>query len=290
MTSQPEFYNTDYSRLHRWMVASSHYVTWFLGRNFPAAFPLVFVTGFPKSGTVWVTRMIADYLQLPYPHYSVFPIGCHAVVHGHQRVPGTHLRGAYVMRDGRDAMVSLYFHMARSLPEGDNPRMSRKQKQLFPGLVNKRNVRENLPQFLERQLARPFASQGMHWGQHVKTYLSGNFSKFASVKYEDLLADPHQHLAATVEKICGEDADPQQVRATVWKYSFEQQAGRKRGREDRSGFLRKGTSGDWRHHFSRAAGDVFDHYCGDALIAAGYETDRSWLDQLVEKPILESAA
>lgn len=278
MAAQPNFYRTDHPTIHRWMVAGSHYVTWFLGRNFPNAFPLVYVTGFPKSGTVWVTRMIADYFQMPYPHYSILPIGCHAVVHGHQRVPRHDARGAYVLRDGRDAMVSLYFHRTRSIADGDHPKLTRKQRHAFPGLVNKQQVRKNLPAFMERQFTNPFATQGRNWAQHVDAFLSNEYPLFAGVKYEDLLSDPHRALTETVEQISQEPADAERIAATVLKFSFQRQSGRKRGSEDRSGFLRKGTAGDWREYFTREAAEVFDRFASDALIAAGYESDREWIN------------
>ena len=81
---------------------TSHHLTWFPGTRFPDAIPLVFVTGYPKSGTTWACQMVADYLRLPFPRFTLLPVGCPAAVQGHQRVWKRYRKGVYVLRDGRD--------------------------------------------------------------------------------------------------------------------------------------------------------------------------------------------
>jgi len=261
---------------YRLLIAASHRVTWALGRWFPNAVPLVYVTGFPKSGTTWVTQMVADVLQLPYPRLSILPVGCPAVVHGHQAVSPGFRRCVYVIRDGRDVMASLYFHLARSIPSGDRPTLTSRQKRWFPGLRNKESVAENLPAFIENQMKRPHASRGMNWGQHVARFLDCGRNDVPFVRFEELLLRPNETLATAVCPLTDETIDPARIRVTADKFSFKAQSGRPRGNEDRSSFLRSGTAGSWRKHFGREAAEIFDHYCGEQLVAAGYEQTRNW--------------
>jgi hypothetical protein len=181
------------------------------------------------------------------------------------------------MRDGRDVMVSLYFHNARGVPDGDYPPLTRRQRRIFPGLRNKRNVRENLPRFIEAQMKHPISTQGVNWGTHVTRFLEMEPANYALMVYERLLENPVDELRKAVLRITGEELEQNRLAASVEKYSFVRQSGRQPGTEDRSSFLRKGQVGDWVNYFNREAAEVFDRHCGEQLIAAGYETDRSWI-------------
>ena len=283
---QPRFDRTpgkpgNRTQRYRWLTSPSHQLTWWLGQAFPNAVPLLYVTGFPKSGTTWLANMIADYFDLPLPLMSVFPVGCPSVVRGHLKVHRQDALGCYAMRDGRDAMVSLYFHLTRSIPEGDRPRMTRKQRRMFPRLQNKNNVRENLPLFFEQHFKRPLRSASrMHWGHHVDWYLDGPTPELTLVRYENLLQDSATVLESLVSKLTDDPLDRDQLAATIRKYSFQNQAGRAHGDENRESYFRKGESGDWKNYFSREAAEVFHEHCGAALIRAGYETDDSWVRNL----------
>ncbi|MBX3318158.1 MAG: sulfotransferase domain-containing protein [Phycisphaeraceae bacterium] len=258
--------------------AASHRATWWIGRTFKRSVPLVFVVGYPKSGTTWMCQLLAECLQLPFPRFSLLPIGCPAVVHGHDTVGARDPRGVYSIRDGRDALVSFYFHMARHLPEGDRPRLSKAQRAIFPGLVNKNDVATNFPRFLERQMSHPTSCR-VNWGRHVESYLSTRRPDWAMLRYEDLLSNGHAALAGAVSKVMGEPADDERVARALDTYSFARQSGRRAGQENKKSFLRKGQAGDWRNYFTREVAEIFDRSCGSALIGAGYEPDRAWVER-----------
>ena len=245
---------------------------------------MVFVLGYPKSGTTWAAQLVADYLQLPFPRLSLLPIGFQAVIHGHFRPRDDFRQMIYQIRDGRDVFSSLYFHLCREIPEGDDPPMRRRWRKMFPGLVNKNDVRRNLPAFLEYQMKHPFGCR-LNWSDHYRRFLDVNSRRETPlVRYEELLADTETVLAGVMGKLLRERPDMERIQATVEKYRFGQQAKREPGIEDRSSFLRRGQVGDWKTHFTREAAEIFDRYCGDMLIAAGYEADRSWVQSFHEGP------
>ena len=255
----------------------SHHVTWFLGTRFPRTFPLVFVVGYPKSGTTWVCQVVADYLQLPFPRKSLLPVGYSAVVHGHERVWKRYPQCVYVMRDGRDVLVSQYFYMSKSIPDGDHPRMTAGQRRLFPSLVNKADIDRNLTAFIEHVMRKPESAR-VNWAEHLRSYYASDNPNVVLLRYEDLLQDGPDALGRAMAELTGEEADPDRARASLDRFSFERQAGRRRGDQQQSRFYRKGLAGDWANHFTRSAAEAFDRSCGDMLIRAGYEADRSWIE------------
>lgn len=260
----------------RRMRVLAHHATWWIGRTFKKSIPLVFVTGYPKSGTTWLTQLTADYLQLPFPRYPILPVGCPAVMHGHEAVNPRDPSGLYLARDGRDAVVSLFFHMLRDIPDGDNPKLTPRMRHNFPGLKNKSDVGTNLARFLERQMTQPAASP-CNWSKHVMSALSLQRRDWAFVKYEDLLARPYDTFAGAMERLTERPVEETRARLAIERFDFARQAGRKHGQEVRGVFLRKGQAGDWRNHFTRRMAEIFHETCGEALIAAGYEKDGSWV-------------
>jgi hypothetical protein len=102
------------------------------------------------------------------------------------------------------------------------------------------------------------------------------------VRYEDLHGDTAGKLQRIVLGLTGERLRLEEATAIAEEFSFERQAGRQPGEENKRSFLRKGLVGDWRNHFSREAKATFDRYAGDGLILLGYERDRTWVEDVAD--------
>ncbi len=100
------------------------------------------------------------------------------------------------------------------------------------------------------------------------------------MKYEDLISDTAGTLSNAIATMQGETPNPEAIGWAVKKYSFANQAGRSRGQENRGTHIRKASVGEWRSVFTREAAQIIQAYCGQVLIAAGYEKDDSWVDSL----------
>lgn len=257
----------------------SHKITWQLGVRFPKTFPFVFVIGFPKSGTTWACQLVAAYLQLPYPRVPLFPLGFASAVHGHELVSKKYPYCVYVIRDGRDAMVSLFFHIQKMILQGNSLGFRRNQQEIFLTGDDPAQVRKNFSRFLEIQIKRPIGSR-YSWAEHVMSSQEIEHPKLARLKYEELITDGAAALAREMSLLDGDAPNIERAQFFINDFSFSRSAAKSKKTEDKGMFLRKGVSGDWKNYFTREAADIFDHHCGTALIATGYEQDRQWLDAL----------
>jgi len=112
----------------------------FLGR-----FRRLIVTEYPKSGGTWFSEMISEYLGLPFPRNRL-PKLQSCILHGHYRYFPTMKDVFVVFRDGRDVMVSFYFH---SFFENElfNRSLVERMRRALP-FSDFEAVESNLPKFI----------------------------------------------------------------------------------------------------------------------------------------------
>jgi hypothetical protein len=104
----------------------------------------------------------------------------------------------------------------------------------------------------------------------ARAYADRHPDQITFVRYEDLLARPHEEvkrvvgfLGATVnERIIGE---------MIAGSSFEAlSGGRAPGIEDTASFYRKGVQGDWPNHLTAEALQIVEEGCAGAMEQMGY--------------------
>jgi hypothetical protein len=236
------------------------------------AVPLYVVNEFPKSGGTWVGQMLGRALGVPFPRNRL-PVLRPSIMHGHYLVPWGMKNVVVCWRDGRDVMVSWYHQQLIS--HEWNERQVRKSRKELP-LHDYEDVYENLPAFIEYAFTRPHSPR-FSWTDFVRRWHGRKAA--IHVRYEDLRRETARELRRVVHGLTGERRlSPEEATAIVEEFSFERQAGRRPGEEDRGSFLRKGVVGDWRNYFSPQAREMFDRYAGDELLLLGYERDRTWVE------------
>ncbi|THD77690.1 MAG: hypothetical protein E7812_13085 [Phenylobacterium sp.] len=168
-------------------------------------------------------------------------------------------RAFFVMRDPRDLVVSYYFSMRDSHVENAWVKATREQL---------RHLDEDQGlHFVIGQLATEgFFDILRSWSPATLT--EPNLAVF---RYEDLATDPDRFvrtLLAWLEIRLPEAKLLEVCRDTA----FSRLSGRDRGEEDSTSHLRKGVSGDWRRHLSKAHLDRLKAESGDLAADLGYES------------------
>ena len=233
------------------------------------------VTEFPKSGGTWLCQMLAQILHLPYPRNK--RIGFKpAIFHSHYSSLPRRQPTIVLLRDGRDVLVSAYFHFLLSDPKGLT-RLGSYWRAKVP-FSDFESIEQNLPAFIET-FHQHFSTGGrnQNWANFYQS-LSSSKSQLIWIKYEDLKESTFKTLETLLTRLNPECTFREdEINKAIWNYSFENQTHRKPGMEDSTSFLRKGIVGDWKNKFTKEAGEVFNELYGEVLIKLGYENDSTWL-------------
>lgn len=226
-----------------------------------------FIVSFPKSGNTWVRFLIAYMLNpdeeisfrnierlVPDIHKSrksieVMPsprfIKCHTPCF--DAFP----RFVYVLRDGRDAMVSFY-HYA----------------------LGERSFSGSLREFIVSDVAQRYGT----WGQHAiggTEYADNDPARALLIRYEELISSPFEQ-AGRIAKFCRLNVDATVVSKAVARCRFTrlQEIERRHGGEiedeNEFRFFRRGVQGQWREGPIAKELRPFIHEAEGALSSLGY--------------------
>lgn len=153
----------------------------------------------------------------------------------------------YILRDGRDAIVSEAWHRK----DFHAPRSK---------------VRYNM-------LEATLAAGGSHfggWSHHVRTWLP---QADVIIRFHDLLIDP----LSEVEKIRAIADLPRAETDQLPTFLSQKMGTPKYGRVSREGrnrkFFRKGKAGSWKEEMPRWMQDIFWRYHGDVMEVVGFHRD-----------------
>ncbi|MBX3402019.1 MAG: sulfotransferase domain-containing protein [Phycisphaeraceae bacterium] len=179
----------------------------------------------------------------------------------------------WLVRDGRDVLVSWTFHWLRV--EAAGPPFARLMFARFRPEFARDADRFRDPEhgllgsdIWVRRTARAWAR-----------YISHDFDAFPRLRaqgtpvhkivYEDLHQNPHNGAEAIYRflNLDPAEAEPLSVETKTLP-GFKQ--------EDLKSATRKGQSGDWRNYFNDRIKRIFKEEAGEALILAGYEKDLNW--------------
>lgn len=241
--------------------------------------PVYLVTEFPKCGGTWYSQMLAECLELPFARNNNSPKFESCIMHGVFKHSRNFHNVSVVLRDGRDVMVSSYYHFLFKNNANVHWAVDKKRKAL--GFSDFDDIRGNMPRFIEYMFTDFTRSLGYRcsWSSFVDSWREKDAT---FVKYEDLLTTGVDTLLRAVHELTGQQMERKKVESIVDSYSFENLTGRKRGQTEKGNFIRKGIAGDWKNHFTPEARRMFHSFAGQQLIDLGYESSDDWVDNTQE--------
>lgn len=244
------------------------------GLSNPWARPVV-LTEYPKSGGTWLSQMMSAALGIPYPRNRLPHVGSQ-IIHGCYLTVNRNVDTVVVWRDGRDTMVSYYYHIMFEKPI-TSAKFTRKMKRLLE-VSDPRDIRPKMPAFIEWAFTGGYP--GYSWSDFVNRWHGRPGPVFTS--YEAVTENPLRELRRVLDHFGRRQYSDSELQAIVDAFSFERQTRRKPGEEDVNSFIRKGIVGDWRNVFSREACETFNHFAGRELKLLGYEKDDAWVSAAAE--------
>jgi hypothetical protein len=238
----------------------------------------MYVVGYPRSGNTWLCYLLAyclnaeyDDMDAPDVHprndyqrryvkgslsHQSFSSQAGRILKTHAlqvRWDGTPI--VYIVRDGRDVMVSYYHYRYR---------MGKDERSDEPNLPS-------FSEFLKRYVPE--------WMNHVSTWI-GQEPRIL-VRYEDLLVIPEEILPSLFHRL-GINVRGHVVGEAIETFSFRKLSRRNPGEEDPGSFFRKGVVGDWVKHFSDDDLHYFKETAGALMCDLNYvSADLHWARKTV---------
>ena len=232
----------------------------------------VFIVGYPKSGNTWFQNLVSGVVYGADPELTPDSVIQELVpdVHAKQYykrfatptffkshdLPGPeHQRVVYLLRDGRDALVSFLHYIKVCL---------------HPNL-----------EFLEFvQNVQKWSGQGP-WHEHVETWLANPYrAEMMTIRYEDLLEDTPRELRRFCEFV-GIRPVPGHLEVVAAKATFSKMRQKEINQEGWANgshatwpkdqfFIRRGQRGSYKDEMPRDVLEAFLEDAGDTLSKCGY--------------------
>lgn len=181
----------------------------------------------------------------------------------------------FIVRDGRDAVLSHQVQKYIDLPEQLNAEESAIRQVLIKD-----------PQYFLGQKRSIFSPKGLRkaahdWVQNVTETNQIGEEVFAgaylSIRFEDILADPHLHMKKVWDFLGVETSSPHLDDTLEQELNENPDAEWQREQQQQvAEILRKGLPGSWRELFTADDMSIFRQIAGETLIEWDYEKDLNW--------------
>ncbi len=174
-------------------------------------------------------------------------------------------KAVVVLRDPRDRLISLLFSVRYSHGSG----------------VFVDYLRAQLAQMKDdhERILRLIGDEG-YFLRYYLTWLTDAADDAYVVRYEDLIRSQYAEFKKIIEWLGWGEVPEEVLAGVVERLSFTARTGRQPGDTDVSSHFRRGVGGDWRNHFTREHGRLWERLYPGFLTAIGYESSDDWWETL----------
>lgn len=247
---------------------------------------VIFVAGYPKSGTTWVENFISNIPgynprvlagsreiirqhNLPADAFSAIPRYAYSAIKTHitpssQNIDILVKNGIHkvivMYRDPRDIIVSNYYHVLK-----DNPWMVNGPEYANYNAMTKQDALSHSMNLI----VDDYCSWVRGWMEVAK--LTSGIECFF-VRYEDL-RNNRKDIFKNILSFFGIRLSEEQFVSVIQASENKSGYGREPGTRSTK---RKGASGDWKKELSRQQQEVIKEKAGQFLVELGYESGLDW--------------
>ena len=222
-----------------------------------------FLVEHPKSGGTWVGEIIADSIGIEFPKNRT-PSLRDNLYHSHS-LPRKDITNPFIVyRDGRDVMISWYFHCLFINDRYNERLVYRMRKRL--GFKDYKDVKHNIDRFIEFQFETGYPL-GYSWPDFVRSWKN---ESHIPIFYEKMLNNPINEINRALHHI-NAIIPKEHLSQVISNYSFQKRAENTINKKNTIPFLRKGISGDWKNYFSDSTSKLFWQGAEDAMNILKYK-------------------
>ena len=235
-----------------------------------------YVLGYTKSGTNWLRNLIHYYYTTNSTSDNFLNDNKKLkinVFHMHRFLTSSYFKHKtiYMVRDGRDSIVSRYFTMVN---QGSQIEMKNDFITFSGNIPTSENIKQLLPFYID--FLKVYNKSTIDYVTHVERAINNDFF---IIRYEDLKISTKDVLVKVIRYLTpNNEVDNSIIDKSIDYCSIE--SAKKRQKKD-TGFFRKeaGAIGGWKDYFTIESANSYNEYAGKLLVELGYETNDDWIYQ-----------